>query len=76
MKAMLKLIAERIDAASLRERVLIFLALTAGLVFVLNAVLIAPLRPAAEAQPRRMPPAIKLWATAGALLLAPGAHRA
>ncbi len=44
MKAVLKQIAERIDAASLRERVLIFLALTAGLVFVINAALIEPLR--------------------------------
>jgi MSHA biogenesis protein MshJ len=44
VKALLKRIAERIDAASLRERVLIFLALTALLVFVVNAALIEPMR--------------------------------
>jgi MSHA biogenesis protein MshJ len=36
--------AERIDAATLRERVLIFLALTAVLVFLGNALLLEPLR--------------------------------
>jgi MSHA biogenesis protein MshJ len=44
MKALLKRLAERIDRASLRERVLVFLALTAGLVFIVNIALIDPLR--------------------------------
>ncbi len=44
MKAFLKRLAERVDAASLRERVLIFLALTAGLIFIVNTALIEPLR--------------------------------
>lgn len=44
MKALLQRYAERIDAATLRERVLIFLALTAVLVFVVNAALLEPLR--------------------------------
>ena len=44
MKALLKRIAERIDRASLRERVLVFLALTAALVLVVNMALIEPLR--------------------------------
>jgi len=44
VKALLKRLAERIDAASLRERVMIFLALTAGLIFIINTALIEPLR--------------------------------
>jgi MSHA biogenesis protein MshJ len=44
MKALIKRYAERIDAASLRERAMIFLALALGLVFVANAALIEPLR--------------------------------
>lgn len=44
MSALLKQLADRIDAASLRERVLIFLALTAVLVFVVNTALIDPMR--------------------------------
>jgi len=44
MKGFLKRYAERIDAASLRERVLILLAATAVLVFVANAILLEPLR--------------------------------
>jgi MSHA biogenesis protein MshJ len=44
VKALLKRYAERIDAASLRERAMIFLALALGLVFVANAALIEPLR--------------------------------
>jgi MSHA biogenesis protein MshJ len=44
VKALIKRYAERIDAASLRERAMIFLALALGLVFVANAALIEPLR--------------------------------
>lgn len=44
MKELVKRYAERIDAATLRERVLVFLALTAALVFLANAVLLEPLR--------------------------------
>lgn len=44
MKALLKRYAERIDNASLRERVLIFLATALVLIFVVNAALIKPLR--------------------------------
>jgi MSHA biogenesis protein MshJ len=44
MKALILRYAERIDAASLRERVLIFLALALVLVFVVNAALLDPLR--------------------------------
>jgi MSHA biogenesis protein MshJ len=44
MKATLKLWMERLDAATLRERVLVFLALTLMAVFVFNAILIEPLR--------------------------------
>jgi MSHA biogenesis protein MshJ len=44
VKALIKRYAERIDAASLRERAMIFLALALGLVFVVNAALIEPLR--------------------------------
>lgn len=44
MKALLKRVAERIDAASLRERALIFCALTVALVFIVNTVLLEPLR--------------------------------
>ena len=44
MKALIKRYAERIDAASLRERAMIFLALALGLVFLANAALIEPLR--------------------------------
>lgn len=44
MKDLLKQYAERIDNASLRERVLVFLATALILVYVLNAVLITPLR--------------------------------
>lgn len=44
MKDLVKRYAERIDAATLRERVLIFLALTAVLVFLGNALLLEPLR--------------------------------
>jgi MSHA biogenesis protein MshJ len=44
MKAAFKAWAERIDAATLRERVLIFLALTLVAVFIVNALLIEPLR--------------------------------
>jgi MSHA biogenesis protein MshJ len=40
----LRRVVERIDAATLRERVIIFLSLTAGLVFVVNAALLEPLR--------------------------------
>ena len=46
MKALLKRYAERIDNASLRERVLIFLATALVLIFVVNAALIKPLRDA------------------------------
>jgi MSHA biogenesis protein MshJ len=44
MKALFKRYAERIDAATLRERVMIFLAATTVLVFVVNTALIEPLR--------------------------------
>lgn len=44
MKATFKVWADRIDAATLRERVLIFLALTLVAVFIANALLIEPLR--------------------------------
>lgn len=44
MKALLARYAERIDSASLRERVMIFLAATLVLVFVVNAQLLEPLR--------------------------------
>jgi MSHA biogenesis protein MshJ len=44
VKALFKRYAERIDAATLRERVMIFLAATVVLVFVVNAALIEPLR--------------------------------
>jgi MSHA biogenesis protein MshJ len=44
VKALLKRYAERIDAATLRERVLIFLSLTLGLVFAANLALLEPLR--------------------------------
>lgn len=44
MKALLKRYAERIDNASLRERVMIFLAAALVLVFLVNAALIRPLR--------------------------------
>lgn len=44
MKDLLEQYAERIDNASLRERVLVFLATALILVYVLNAVLITPLR--------------------------------
>ena len=44
MNALVRRVAERIDAASLRERVLIFLALTGILVFAVNAAVIAPMR--------------------------------
>lgn len=44
MRGLLKRYAERIDAATLRERVLIFLAMTAVLVFLGNAMLLEPLR--------------------------------
>lgn len=44
MKALLQRYAERIDNATLRERALIFLALAFVLVFLVNAVLINPLR--------------------------------
>lgn len=46
MRALLKRYAERIDNASLRERVLIFLATALVLIFVVNAALIKPLRDA------------------------------
>lgn len=46
MKALFKQYAERIDNASLRERVLLFLAAALALVFVVNAMLIKPLRDA------------------------------
>ena len=46
MKVRLKRYAERIDNASLRERVLLFLATALVLVFVVNATLIVPLRDA------------------------------
>lgn len=46
MKALLKRYAERIDNASLRERVLIFLATALVLIFVVNAALLKPLRDA------------------------------
>jgi len=44
LKETLKRYAERIDAATLRERVMIFLAATVVLVFIANAALIEPLR--------------------------------
>jgi MSHA biogenesis protein MshJ len=44
VKALLKRYAERIDNASLRERVMIFLAAALVLVFLVNATLIRPLR--------------------------------
>ena len=44
MKDQLKRVVERIDAATLRERVLIFLALAAVLVFAANAAVLEPLR--------------------------------
>lgn len=44
MKALVRRYADRIDAASLRERVLVFLALTLILVFIANAALLQPLR--------------------------------
>lgn len=44
MKAFIKRYAERIDAATLRERVMIFLALAFVLVFIANAALLEPLR--------------------------------
>ena len=44
MKALLARYAERIDAATLRERVMVFLAATLVLVFFVNAALIEPLR--------------------------------
>ena len=44
MKALLKRYAERIDAATLRERAMIFAAAALVLVFVVNAVLVGPLR--------------------------------
>lgn len=46
MRALLKLYAERIDNASLRERVLLFLATALVLVFLVNVTLIKPLRDA------------------------------
>jgi len=46
VKALFKQYAERIDNASLRERVLLFLAAALALVFVVNAMLIKPLRDA------------------------------
>jgi MSHA biogenesis protein MshJ len=44
VKALVKRYAERIDAATLRERVLVFLALTLVLVFIANVALLEPLR--------------------------------
>ncbi|MDH4174814.1 MAG: type II secretion system protein GspM, partial [Betaproteobacteria bacterium] len=44
MKALLKRYADRIDNATLRERVLLFLAAALILVFVVNGALIKPLR--------------------------------
>lgn len=44
MKALLRRYAERIDAATLRERVLIFLSLTLVLVFAANGLVLEPLR--------------------------------
>ena len=44
MKAQLKRYAERIDNASLRERVLLFVAATLVLMFLANALLLKPLR--------------------------------
>lgn len=44
MKDLIKRYAERIDAATLRERVMMFLAGTLVLVFVANAALLEPLR--------------------------------
>jgi MSHA biogenesis protein MshJ len=44
VKALLKRYVERIDAATLRERVVLFLAATMVLVFIVNAAVIDPLR--------------------------------
>ncbi len=44
MKALIKRYAERIDAATLRERVMIFFALAFVLIFIANAALLEPLR--------------------------------
>jgi MSHA biogenesis protein MshJ len=44
VKALLKRYAERIDAATLRERVMVFLSLTLILAFLANAVILEPLR--------------------------------
>ena len=44
MKALIKRYVERIDAATLRERVMIFLGLAFVLMFIVNAVLLEPLR--------------------------------
>jgi len=44
VKALLRRYAERIDAATLRERVLLFLGFTLVLVFLANAALLDPLR--------------------------------
>ena len=44
MRAFLKRYADRIDAATLRERVMIFLAATVVLVFIANTALLEPLR--------------------------------
>ncbi|MEO8716971.1 MAG: type II secretion system protein GspM [Burkholderiales bacterium] len=44
MKALIKQYAERIDNATLRERVMLFLATALVLVYVFNALLIKPLR--------------------------------
>lgn len=46
MRALLKRYAERIDNATLRERVLLFAAATLVLVFLVNALLLKPLRDA------------------------------
>ena len=46
MRALLKQYAERIDNASLRERVLLFLATALVLIFLVNVTLIKPLRDA------------------------------
>jgi MSHA biogenesis protein MshJ len=46
VKALLKRYAERIDSASLRERVLLFLATALVLIFLVNVALIKPLRDA------------------------------
>jgi MSHA biogenesis protein MshJ len=44
VKPFLKRIAERVDAATLRERLMIFLALTVVLVFAANLIVLEPLR--------------------------------